>query len=215
MQVLSPEMRAFLTIGAREEAVWEPRYHYQSYAAAGFTSQSYFGQTVGSVSGGLRVTNMEKANAIGNPKRFSVEGIAIDYVPGSNPSAQAASQTTLDVFLNDIFLVSSVGAAQFRSIDKVYLNIAPLWSCPPGRGLAGGGAAVALAQATAADRNQHVSIASIGIPALQGIRWLKAPIPLQSETPFFLDITYTTAVAVTNAGTQGVSLEGLIIRPLQ
>lgn len=215
MQVLSPEMKAFLTVGSKEEAVWEPRYHYQSYAAAGFTSQSYFGSTMGSASGGLRDTNMEKANAIGNPARFSVEAIKIDLVQGNFPSLRSATLTTLNTHVNDLWEVVSAGHLQFRSISKTYLNVAPLWAIPAGQGLAGGGVATSTNQASAADAVNHIAIASCGIPSPMGVRWLKAPIPLQAETPFFADVTYTTAVAITDAARLGVILDGLLIRPLQ
>lgn len=214
MQVLSPEMKRFLEVGSREEAISEPRYHYQTYAAAGFTSQSYFGSTVGSATNGLRDTNMEKANAIGNPKRFSVEAVKVDLIQGNFPSQTGTTMTGLMTHLNDLWEVFSAGHLQFRSIDKTYLNVAPLWQCPPGAGLLGS-PAVSTQLASAADRLVQMGVASCGLPAPQAIRWLKSPIPLQAETPFFVEITYTALVAITDAARLGVVLEGLLIRPLQ
>lgn len=216
MQLLSPEMKAFLTVGAREEAIWEPRYHILAYAAAGFTSQSYFGETVGSATGGLRVTNMDKANAIGNPKRFSVEAFTATFIPGSFPSTtDATAATTLHAHINDAWEVLSQGHFQFRTIDKIYMNIAPLWDLPSGAGFVGGGAAVAGFQATAANATTQIATFTNGTAHPGAVKWLKAPIPLQSETPFFGDITYTSVVAITNAGNLRLALEGLLIRPLQ
>lgn len=197
-----------------EEAVWQPRYHIQSLAASGVTSLSFFGTTVSQASGGIRDTNMEKANAIANPKRLLVEAAAVDFEPGVQPSQyESTTPGYLNTYVNDKNKVLSVGAFQLKLIDSFYMTLAPLTRLPAGKGLFLESASIAYTLASAADKSASIAHADNGMPTPHGMHWLKIPLPLQSETFFEAIVSWTTAPSLSIAGRFEVRLEGLEIRP--
>ena len=204
---------AFAATQPGEEAVWQPRYHIQSMAAAAVTSLAFFGTTVSQAAGGIRDTNMEKSNAIANPKRLLVEAVGVDFEPGVQPSQTETGAAYLNTYVNDKNAVLSVGAFQLKLIDSFYLTLAPLTRLPAGKGLNISGAAVAFTLAVAANRSASIGYATNGLPTPHGLHWLKIPLPLQSETFFEGQVSWTTAPSLSIAGRLEVRLEGLEIRP--
>src|SRR3974377_885065 len=90
--IIVPQMAAFLKVAPNEEAVDQPLYHIQSYAAAGTTLQyTFFNTAVGSATNGFSDTNMDSSSVLPAGKRFDIYGIAVAFFPGA---ATAVEQGT-------------------------------------------------------------------------------------------------------------------------
>lgn len=212
--IVSKKMALFTTLQDGEEAVDQAKYHYQTLANA-TTTLDFFGATISSAAGGIRDTNVPKANAlVDNPKRFALQAICVDVVPGVNPSQKEAANAALNTFINDVWGACSVGAFQLKLIDTVVLTMASLASLPAGRGLGVAAAAAAFSLGVAADQSMSIGYAANGLPSRQAIRWLQVPLPIQAETSVYANVSYTAPGVVLSASARmGVIAEGLEFRP--
>jgi len=207
---ISPQMQRFLTPLGNEEAVDQPLYHIQPYAAGGATTLTFFG----AVTGGYTVTNMDGQNVLSKGKRFGVFSIGVAFLPGQAPLQVGG--VAVDSALNDAKSVLE-GAAfmQFRVLDKDYLFESPLTRVPSGFGLHIAAGGVQQNLAVAADGLQQMSYANNGLPIFGQSRKLRVPIPLPEQVKFTLTLNWPVAVPITTAGQIGVWLDGMLIRAMQ
>lgn len=214
---ISPAMQNYLTplknaAGTEiEEAVDQPLYHIQAYAAAGATQFTFFN----TAAGGYSVTNMDAQSVLSKGKRFAIFGIGLTYI-GGQKIVQDTATTVLNSYLNDAQAVlEGQGWGELNVLDKNYLRESPLTRLPGGIGLNVGGAAFQRTQTAAADGTRQISYATNGLPVLSAMRKLRVPIPLPEQTKFAIVINYPVAVAVTTAGSVGAYLDGVLLRAVQ
>lgn len=217
--IVVPQMAKFLSVGANEEAVDQPLYHIQSYAAAGTTlSYTFFNTAVGSATNGFSDTNMDSASVLSAGKRFAVFGIAVAFFPGA---ATAVTQgTTANIVpanaANDAKLVlDGIANLQLTILDKPYYQIAPLSYAPAGFGTFVPSASVANNQQTAANASFVAGYANNGVPFVGAARRLRVPIPIPQQVRFSVTITLAATTAISTNSRIGVFMDGVLIRAVQ
>lgn len=196
------------------ESVWQPLYDYQTYAAAGQTSLSFFqvpiGGLVGSTPRTLADTNMRSAGQLPAPQQFLVVNVQVQLLPGFTVSSLGAAAATS--FAQDAYTILKNGVLRFRVGSKDYLEHSPLLDFPPSSHLEGF-AAVADATTAAAALCSQISYAQSS-----GSLWAVAPIRLIANQNFSVTMEWPSAIAVpsTNATTKiGVKLGGYLYRNSQ
>lgn len=206
------KVKLFMVLQPSEEAISQPYYHYLALAASAITSLTFFGETVNDTN--LQTTNLVVAGAfVTNPKRYAIEGIGLDIIPGVNPSQTETASGFLNTFINDLWKIASVGSFVLKLIDTDVLSMAPLYSLPGGVGLDVKAAASAYTLASAADRSATIAYGTNGMPSLHGFRWFKAPLPMQKNTTVKGTINWPTAPSLSAAAKVGARSEGVEYRP--
>ena len=206
---LSEVDRYAVNRAGQNEAISQPLYDYQAYAAAGQTSLNFFQIPQGQSSKTLADTNMEAAGQLPNPKRFLIQAMEIAFFSGVTPGtfgAQAAAG-----YINDVNAVYKSGHVQLFIGSKPYLDEAPLGVFAQSWGLAGFSA---LADSSTAGADQQ-SMVQYGRTV--GRLYEITPIFIPSNQNFKVQITWPTAVALpsTVAGRIGIRLLGTLYRNSQ
>jgi hypothetical protein len=187
------------------EAVWQPQYDFQSYAAAGATSQQFFQLPAGQGGKTLADTNMVLAGQFPSPTAFLMTAVMVVFIPNlaGTPSSTAAA-ATVSTNINDVVKVANSGYLQLTIGSKVYLTDAPLGKFPPNFSIGG---LEALAGTYAAGTQVNVDYArSIG-------RYYEiTPLLIPMNQNFSVILNWPTAVAVTAAGRIGLILDGFYYR---
>ncbi len=200
-------------VPGQEEGIRQDLYHFQTYAAAGQTSLTFFQSPVGSLANTFADTNMDIAGVLPQGKRFWLRSIQIYFLPGEavtkGPQADAPAQ-----FVNDVWtFYKSIAWLELTVGDKPYVREAPLMKFPP-NGRLGGFAAIATdLTAGAATQTLVDYAAALGKPyTLDG-----APIYLSSMENFKLTLNWPTVVALpsTVAARVGIVFGGYIFRDQQ
>lgn len=192
------------------EAITQPLYSYQAYPAAGTTTMSFF---VNPASGATTAedTNMQLAGQLPAPQKFLVQGIGVDYLPGTAASRFGAQSANCQ--LNDVEAILRRGLLTFTIGSKNYLEITPLMALPP-RSHIDGVAAVADATTAAA---AYQSMVTVGYS--EGDVFKPNPLLLEASQNFRINITWPGgAVAIPSADAAariGVILYGTLYRSPQ
>ena len=212
MDYANPEVFAKYAVNrpGQIEAIREPLYDYQAYAAAGQTSLTFFAVPQGQSSKTLADTNMEVAGSLPNPKRFLVLGISVQFFPGTVLPSAAGAAAGIDSFVNDVWEVfSSTAYVELFIGSKSYVQ-APLNAFPATTRLAGfaGMSDASTAGANLFARTSYA--ASTGSPYN-----MQPPVMLEPTQNFKVSINWPTVVAITNAGRIGVHLHGVLYRNSQ
>lgn len=212
---ISKQMQDFLQprkIGGTEveEALDQPLYHRQAYAAAGQLSLTYFNST----SQDETVTNVTGAE-LSKGRRFAIFGVSVMFIAGS-----AYVQNTADLLLasglNDIKkALESASLLRLKILQKDYLVESPIARVPAGAGIWSGGAAFDQNLASAADRTAQISYGVNGVPQVSCHRQLRVPIPLPSQTKFKVSLEWAALQTIATAGEIMVHLHGVELRALQ
>lgn len=194
------------------EAVWQPLYDYQTYAAAGQTSLTFFQTPVGggSTPRTLADTNMRSAGQLPAPQQFLVQNVQVILLPGFTVSSLGAAAATS--FAQDVYSILSSGVLRMRVGSKDYVEMAPLMEFPPTTKLSGFAAASDASTAGAGLAWKMTYASADGVP------FSVVPIRLIANQNFSVTLEWPTAVAVpsTNATTKiGVKLGGYLYRNSQ
>jgi hypothetical protein len=112
------------------EGIRQTLYDFQTYAAAGQTSLSFFQVPLGQGGKTIADTNIEVAGSLPQPKHFLVESIEVYFFPGVNP---VTVNTTIaeSEFSNDVYTFTKSGSLNFFIGSKTYLEEAPIGRFPP------------------------------------------------------------------------------------
>jgi hypothetical protein len=116
------------------EGIRQTLYDYQTYAAAGQTSLSFFQVPLGQGGKTQADTNIEVAGSLPQPKHFLVESIEIRFWPGVLPvNSQTGALATQAApnLVNDVYTFSKSGSLNFFIGSKTYLEEAPVGRFPP------------------------------------------------------------------------------------
>lgn len=129
------ELQAFaVNRKGQYEGIRQSLYDFQTYAAAGQTSLSFFQVPVGQGGKTIADTNIEVSGTLPQPKHFLVESIEVYLYPGvdiANLQSGGAGTVTETEFSNDIYAVAQSGSLNYFIGSKTYLEEAPLNRFPP------------------------------------------------------------------------------------
>lgn len=201
------------------EVVKDSLYHYQTYAAAGQTSLTFFQTPVGQAGNTLEETNMELAGQLPAPKNFLVDSIEIIFYPNDLPVTEQNTATTDFVgsdAANDVYTALKLGFLDFFIGSKSYLTQASLMRFPPKTRLQVDAAFMGqMKQTSAADETTAVMAdyaTALGRPYITDPR-LRL-IPTQN---FKVTLTWAALQALPSgaAARMGVILDGLLYRESQ
>lgn len=192
------------------EAITNPLYSYQSYPAAGATTMVFF-QTPASGVVTREDTNMELAGQLPAPQKFLVQGIGVDYLPGT-AAMRFGAQSALNQ-LSDVYAILRRGYFSLIIGSKQYLNVSPLMILPP-RSHIDGVAAIADQSTTGATMQSVLAVGYSG-----GNVFSPTPLLLEASQNFRVEITWPGgAVAIPSADANariGVILYGTLYRSPQ
>jgi len=192
------------------EVLRQSLYDFQTYAAAGQTSLTFYQVPVGQSSKTKADTNMTLAGQLPAGQQFLAQSMEVYFFPGTLFPGSAIGAEVIDGFVNDVWEVrSGVAFLEFEIGSKKYLTEAPLMRFPPKTRLDG-----------------WTGVATPGVIEDQMVRTSYAdacgrPYPidpyilLESTQNFNVTISWPAAIAITNAGRIGVVLDGLLIRNSQ
>lgn len=196
------------------EYINQPLYSYQLYPAAGAVTLSFFQAPAGGAVT-REFTNMELAAQIPSPQMFLIQGIGVDYLPGTTAAApvlgpRADASTGA---LNDFYTILRQGVLTLSIGSKQYFQMAPLMSLPP-RSHMDGVAAIA-SQTTPAAALQTIA----QIPFSNGPVFKPIPLLLESGQNFNVTINFPGGAVPTPSTDAlariGVILYGTLYRPAQ
>lgn len=214
------------------ELIRQPLYDFQLYPTAGSAAPFNFfsvpqGQGISSSTGnvanpkGLSDTNMQLAGTLPAPQAYWLEGIEVDFQPGSSAAANtfvsqiptqfaAANAATVQSGENDASNVYGGGVVQLNISNKPYYQEGPLYRFPSRTALALD-AAIGTTSATAGALTK-AKIRNVGEP-----NRLDPGLALLTSQFFGVTITFPTAIATPSGfnGRIGVILTGWLFRPVQ
>lgn len=196
---------------ASYEAISQPFYSYQAYPAAGANTLVFF-QTTQSAGATLEDTNMQLAGQLPSPQKFLLQGIGIDYLPGSSPvtGPRAAAATSQ---LNDFWAIMRRGHLNITIGSKPYLDMSPLMSLPVRSHING---ALAVTDASTAAAAQQ-TLGTIGFS--DGDVFKPVPLLLEAGQNFIATITFPGGAvpipSADNAARIGVVFYGTLYRSPQ
>lgn len=187
-----------------KEAIYQPLYDFQTYAAAGHTSLSFFQVPNGQSNKTLADTNMDNAGALPAGKEFLVQAIEVCFFPGADPGILQAPAAA--VFTEDCYKFSKSGHLQFFVGSKSYLDEAPIGVFGQSFGLEG---FAALADSTTASATGQ---SVIQYAKLASNIYQITPVKLVSQQNFKVVMDWPAAVAISADARVGVRLLGTLYR---
>lgn len=201
------------------EGIRQTLYDYQTYAAAGQTSLSFFQVPVGQAGKTVDDTNIEVAGSLPQPKHFLVESIEIRFWPTALPVVFATGGLGTQApsnYTNDVTTFAKSGSLNFFIGSKTYLEEAPVGRFPPKTRVdADFAVSQTVNQAAAADQENQITM---DLSYLSGRPYFINPATLLIPTQNF-KVSLNWAVAVALPSTQdariGVVLDGILYRQSQ
>lgn len=188
------------------EAIWQPFYDFQSYAAAGTTSMIFYQVPNGQASKTYADTNMVLPGQFPAPTAFLCTAIMIAFFPGATSSATsttAVAQTNV----NDVVAIANGGFMELTIGSKVYLRDAPLGKFAPNFTVNG---FTALLGSTTAPNMITTAFARAA-----GRYYEITPFLIPQSQNFNVSLYWPTAVSVATTGRIGVILDGFYYRQSQ
>ena len=193
------------------EGIRQTLYDYQTYAAAGQTSLTFFQVPVGQSGKTPADTNIEVAGTLPQPKHFLVESIEIKFYPGVLPVTFESTAVAESEFTNDVYTFSKAGYLDYFIGSKTYLQEAPMDRFPPKT-------KVSADFATSQAGEVAVSQIQMDIAYMCGRPYFVNPATLLIPTQNFrVNLLYDTAVALPSGqdARVGVILDGILYRQSQ
>ena len=192
------------------EAVYQPLYDYQLYAAAGQTSLTFFQVPVGggAVPRTLADTNMRSAGQLPAPQQFLIQSIQVQLLPGFALTSAAAIAATS--FAQDAYTILANGILRLRVGSKDYVEHSPLIDFPPTSRMSG--------FAAASTGTGDATTFKATYAQADGVPFAVVPIRLIASQNFSVTLEWPAAVAVpsANATTRiGVKFTGYMYRNSQ
>lgn len=197
------------------EGIRQSLYDFQTYAAAGQTSLSFFQVPVGQSSKTKADTNMQQAGSLPTPQNFLVEAIEVFLFPGVLPGLHVTTIAETE-FTNDVYTVAKSGSLNLFVGSKNYLEEAPIGRFPPKTRLdVKATAAIQYHEATATDSEEQVTVdysVFAGRPY-----FLSPPILLIPTQNFKVTLEWPSVVALPSGQDAriGVVLDGILYRQSQ
>lgn len=200
-----------VNVAGMQEAITQPFYSYQSYPAAGSVNPLQFFQTTATGATTLEDTNMQLAGQLSAGQSFLIQGIGVDYLPGT-AAARFGVESALGQ-LPDFYAIMRRGLLTLTIGSKPYLQMSTMLSMPV-RSHINGVAAVADATTPAAALQTFVSVGYADGPVFN-----PRPLLIPASQSFSVNISYPGgAIQIPSADTGariGVWLYGTLYRPVQ
>lgn len=200
-----------VNVAGMMEAITQPLFSYQAYAAGGPTAPlQFFQQAVG---GTVTVedTNMQLAAQLPKPQKFLVQGIGVDFISGNAVAKFGAEVANGN--LNDFYAVMKRGLLTLKIGSKEYFTLTSLLQLPV-RAHIGGVAAVS--DATTAGANLQTMIQA---GWAEGDTFRPRPLLIEAGQNFGVTIEWgaaSPAIPSADAGARiGVVLYGTLYRSVQ
>ncbi len=188
------------------DVIYQPIYDFQTYAAAGQSSLTFFQSPQGQNGKTLEDTNMQSAGQMPNPQKFVVKAISVDFFAGNDVNLSAADgvmnnwQDTYDFFKSG-WLDFSVG-------NKSQCQQAPIGTFPPPYRL--GGSSAVTGQSGTAN-----GITGADYASMAGQMFNIIPVVLPANQNFVVTLNWSTPVAINADAKVGVKLHGDLYRSVQ
>jgi hypothetical protein len=197
------------------EVTRQSLYDFQTYAAAGQTSLTFFQVPIGQGGKTIADTNLELAGQLPAPKYFLVESIELYLHPADAPvtiaNSAASPDSVVTNYANDVNAVGQSGSLDFFIGSKSYLQEAPLERFPPKTRLYAEFAFAKNATSAGAETSNQLAgdyAAFAGRPYfLDPYKVLLAP-----TQNFNVTLTWPAAVAVSADARIGVVMDGVLYR---
>lgn len=193
------------------EAISQPLYHYQAYPAAGTANPLTFFAVPQTGTVTMEDSNMQLGGQLPAGQKFLIQGVSIDYLPGTAATRFGAQSANGHV--TDFWTVMRRGVLQLSIGQKIYLTMSTGLSMPMRSGIWAAGAASD--QTTAAAAMQTF----MSVARAQGDVYKPRPMLIESGQAFQAQIQYPGgAVAIPSADAAariGIWLWGTLYRPAQ
>ena len=192
------------------EGIRQSLYDFQTYAAAGQTSLTFFQVPIGQSGKTKADTNMDIAGSLAAPKRFFVESIEVLFFPGSAIDTFAAVAAANAAQADDVYTVAKSGYLDFFIGSKSYLSEAPIGRFPSKTGLKLISSVASNSATTGEVKSEYATFGGMPYKLDPGILL----VPTQN---FNVTLNWPTAVALpsTVAGRIGIVLNGILYRNSQ
>lgn len=185
-----------------KEVIWQPLYDYQTYAAAGQLSLTFFQTPAGQGGKTYADTNMDMGGQLPAGMNFLCVGIEVLFWPAGTIETTAANSIADDTRL----VMSPSAYLEFTMLQKTQLREAPLQVFPQQTGLTG----FAATNITSATDGSLIEYARNS-----GNTYQVTPIQIISSQNFSVKITWPAVVAISAAAKIGVRLLGYTFRNAQ
>lgn len=201
------------------EGIRQSLYDFQTYAAAGQTSLTFFQVPVGQGGKTSADTNLEVAGSLPQPKHQLVESIEVYLFPGVDPvnlTTGVAASLVASNFANDVYAVAESGSVDFFIGSKTYNEEAPIGRYPPKTKLETEFAvSIDVKQAVAADLENEVSM-DYGVMCGRPY-FINPAVLLIPNQNFKVTLKWPTPVALPSGQDAriGVVLDGVLYRQSQ
>lgn len=208
--MLNPQNYA-VNVNGVMEAITQPLYSYQQYPAVGSAQplQFFQSQPIGTIT--AEDTNMQLPGQLPAPQSFLIQGIGVDYLPGT-ATTRFGAQSALGQ-LSDVYAILRRGVLILTIGSKSYLQEGPLLQLPPRAHI--NGVAAASDQTTPAAAMQ--TFASVGFS--DGPTFNPRPLLIPPSQNFSVTLSWPGgAIAIPSADAAariGVQLYGTLYRPAQ
>lgn len=193
------------------DAIYQPTYDTQTYAAAGQTQLVFFQNPVGQAGKTIQDTNMRASGQFPAPQQFLATQVCVQFKPGILPSRTGAGATAGAQYLNDVWTVLNSGALELNVGSKNKLTDAPLGKFPPTHLLELGSAV-----------GDHTTLGADGMTVIdyaegKGMLYDITPINIPWAQNFDVTLKWNNAVPLpsTVAGSLRVTLNGFLYRLAQ
>lgn len=200
-----------VNVAGMSEAITQPLYSYQAYPAVGSAQPLQFFQNVPVGAVTLEDTNMQLPGQLPAPQSFLVQGIGVDYLPGTSVSRMGADSALGQI--TDLYAILRRGLITLTIGSKNYLQLGPLLQLPV-RSHINGVAAVTSATTPAPALQTFVSVGYA-----DGDVFRPRPLLIPASQNFSVTLSWPAgAVAIPSADAAariGVQLYGTLYRPVQ
>lgn len=190
------------------EGVWNPLYHYQTYADGGYTQLGFFQAAVGQTGITNSTTNMLVPGMLPRPQEFLILGIQVYYrgstvisTSAATPAAYANWNKVEQVLESPSYLKLTIGS-------KDYAIDGPLVKFPQQFGLTG-----------VMDSSQGADSDTTALTVIQGDYarscgryYAITPLKIPANQNFSVNLYWDTAVDVDTGTRIGVILDGYLYR---
>lgn len=192
------------------EGIRQSLYDFQTYAATGQTSLTFFQVPVGQGGKTIADTNMEAAGSLPAPKRFLVESIELYFYSGALVDTFTVAAAALPQQADDTYAVAKSGSLNLFIGSKNYLEEATLGRFPPSTGIRVDAANASNSATVGEVKTQYATMAG-------RVYTMEPPILLVPTQNFKVTLTWPAVVALPSgiAGRIGVVMNGILYRNSQ
>lgn len=206
-----PKPQAASIKGIKDAQEWT-YYDFQTYAAAGQATLTFFQNPVGFNGRTKEDTNFPGAGQLPSGLQFTLQEMQFEFYPGATVPVGAFGAQAAPLFVQDVYAVGSRGYVEFKYLSKNFVEDGPLSRFPTDVRLAGFGAFADATTAGAALQSR-----------LNYAQWAGRPyktknIAINPNTGFTVTVSWPNGVVAlpsTVAGRLACRMKGILRRDVQ